>query len=199
MSVSLGVESTAARDPILTKKRVQRAHFWILFVVCGLYVVQLWTPLRLTGDSIVLLSIASSAADGHGFLDHGQKTHYPRGYPTMVVCLERVGAARPWGLVGLNALFLFIGFACTKTVARQYFRLSNKWAVTTVLFTALSFVLVKHFTLPITDIPFFGVSMVAVVLLVRAEKELGALYYLFWIAALVTLVVGALVRPIAIA
>jgi len=155
--------------------------------------------LRLTGDSIVLLSIASSAADGHGFLDHGQKTHYPVGYPAMVVCLERVGAARPWGLVGFNALFLFIGFACAKAVARQYFELSNEWAVTTVLFTALSFALVKHFTLPLTDIPFFGVSMVAIVLLVRAEKESGMRYCLFWVAALTTSVLGALVRPIAVA
>src|SRR5215475_4517308 len=120
MSVPLGVESTATPDPILTKKRGLRVHVWILLVVCGLYVVQLWTPLRLDGDSIDLLSIASSAADGHGFLNHGQQTRYGVGYPTMVVWLERVGAARPWGLVGLNALFLLIGFICAKAVARQY-------------------------------------------------------------------------------
>jgi hypothetical protein len=198
MSVSLGVKSTAAPSPILTKKRGVRVHVWILLVVCGLYVVQLWTPLRLDGDSIELLSIASSAADGHGFLDHGQKTRYGVGYPAMVVCLERAGAARPWGLVGLNALFLLIGFTCAKAVARQYFELSNDWAVTTVLFTALSFVLVKHFTLPLTDIPFFGVSLVAVVLLVRAGKESGA-PYLFWVAALATSVLGVAVRPIGIA
>lgn len=199
MSVSLGVEATAAPDAILATKHRLRLHFCILLAACSLYVVQLWTPLRLTGDSIVLLSVASSAADGHGFFDHGQETHYPRGYPAMVVCLERVGAARPWGLVGLNALFLFIAFACANAVSSHYFHLSKNWAVTTVSFTALSFALIKHFTLPLTDIPFFGVSMVAVVLLVRAEKESGLLYYLFWVAALATSVLGALVRPIAIA
>lgn len=199
MSAPLVGEATAAPDPILTKKRGFHVLFWIVLVVCGLYVAQLWTPLRLTGDSIVLLSIASSAADGHGFLDHGEKSHYPRGYPAMVMCLERAGAARPWGLVGLNALFLFVAFTCANAVARQYFDLRSDWAVTTVLFTALSFALVKHFTLPLTDIPFFGVGMVAVVLLVKAEKESGLLYYLFWVMALAMSVVGALLRPIAIA
>ena len=161
--------------------------------------VQLWTPLRLNGDAIELLSIASSAADGHGFLDHGQKTHYPPGYPAMVVCLDRVGEARPWSLVGLNALFLFVGFISANYVARHYFQLSSKWGIATLLFTALSFALIKHFTLTLTDIPFFGISMIAAALMVRAERESGASYYIFSAAALSISIVSVLVRPIAIA
>jgi hypothetical protein len=155
--------------------------------------------LRLNGDSIVLLSMASSAADGNGFLDHGRKTHYPQGYPAMVVCLERVGASRSWGLVGLNALFLCIGFAGAYYIARHYFQLNGNWATTTLLFTALNFALIKHFTLPLTDVPFFGVSLVALALIVRAEKERSALYYLFWGEAFLSAILGVLVRPVAIA
>ena len=199
MSASLELKSTTAADTSASSNWRSRLLCWILPVVCLLYIVQLWTPLRLTGDSIVLLSMASSAADGHGFLYHGRKTQYPPGYPAMVVCLERVGAARPWGLVGLNVLFLFIGFASSYYVVRRYFQLNSNWAVMTLLFTALSFALIKHFTLPLTDVPFFGMSMVAVALIVRAEKEPGAWYYILLTLACLTSIAAALVRPIAIA
>lgn len=117
----------------------------------------------------------------------------------MVVCLDRVGAARPWGLVGLNGLFLFVGFVSAHYVARHYFQLSRNWATATLLFTALSFALVKHFTLPLTDIPFFGISMIAIALMVTAERKSGASYYILWAAALSISIVCVLVRPIAIA
>ncbi len=170
-----------------------------LLAVCLLYLVQLRTPLRLTGDAIELLSMAASAADGHGFLDHGHKTHYPPGYPAMVVCLDRVGAARPWSLVGLNFLFLLVGFVSAKYVARYYFQLSGNWGTATLLLTALSFALIKHFTLTLTDIPFLGLSLIAVALMVKAQNESGTSYYIFWAAAFSVSIVGVLVRPIAIA
>ncbi len=142
-----------------------RFLYGAFFAVCLLYMVQLRTPLRLTGDGIQLLSIASSAADGHGFLDRGHKTRYPPGYPAMVACLDRMGVARPWSLVGLNALFLFIAFVNTGYVIRHYFQLRSRWGIATLLLTALSFALVKHFTLTLTDIPFFGISMIALALM----------------------------------
>lgn len=199
MSASSGAKPTTAVETSASSNRKSRVHFWTFLAVCLLYLVQLWTPLRLTGDSIALLSIASSAADGHGFLDHGRKTHYLPGYPAMVVCLGRVGAARPWGLVGLNALFLFIGFASSYYVARRYFQLSSDWAVATLLFSALSFVLIKHFTLPLTDIPFFGLSMVAVALLVKAERQPEAQYYIYLTLAFLASTTAVLVRPVGIA
>ena len=199
MSASLELKSTTAADTSASSNGWSRLLFWTVPAVCLLYLVQLWTPLRLTGDSIVLLSMASSAADGHGFLCHGEKTQYPPGYPALVVGLERMGAARPWGLVGLNALFLLIGFASSYYVVRRYFQLSSNWAAMTLLFTALNFALIKHFTLPLTDVPFFGMSMVAVALIVRAEKEPGAWYYILLTLACLTSIAAALVRPIAIA
>jgi hypothetical protein len=176
-----------------------RLEQWILLAVCLVYLAQLWSPLRLTGDSIGLLSIASSAADGHGFLDHGQKSHYLPGYPAMVIGLERAGAGHPWGLVGLNAMFLFVGFAGARYIARHYFQLSNRWAVIVLLFTALSFALIKHFPLPLTDIPFFGMSMAVLALLVRAARASRAGYIGLWTAAAVLSTTAVLVRPIAIA
>ncbi len=171
----------------------------VLLVVCLLYLLQLWSPLRLNGDAIQLLSVASSAADGHGFRDHGQKTRYPPGYPAMIAILDRMREARPWTLVGLNAVFLFLGLGCTNYVARNYFLLNDRWAIVTVLFTALSFALIKHFTLPLTDIPFFGTSLAALALTVRAERNSGTRYYALWGAAVSTAIASVVIRPIAIA
>jgi len=172
--------------------------FCALLTVSLLYVAQLWTPLRLNGDSVVLLSIASSAADGHGYLDHGTKTHYPPGYPAMVVGLERIGAAHSWGLVGLNAFFMVLGFASAYRVARCYFRLSRNWAAFALLFASLSFALIKHFTLPLTDIPFLGFSLLAVALIVTAEQQ-PQRYYAFWLAALLVALASIVIRPVGIA
>jgi hypothetical protein len=170
-----------------------------LFAVCFLYLLQMWSPLRLNGDSVELLSIASSAADGHGFVYQGEKTRYPPGYPAIVACLDRAGLARPWTLVGLNAMFLFLALACTNYVAFHHFKLNANWCQATLLFTALSFALIKHFPLTLTDIPFFGTGMAAVALTVRAENELGRGYYAWWAAALVTSLFSMLIRPTAIA
>ncbi len=117
----------------------------------------------------------------------------------MVAGLDRLGIARPWALVALNAMFLFLGFACLGRVARNYLHLSSNWTTIALLFTGLSFVFVKHFTQPLTDIPFFGTSMAALALTVRAEKELGVSYYGFWAAALAVAVASALIRPTGIA
>jgi hypothetical protein len=172
---------------------------WGLLAVCLLYMVQLWSPLRLSGDGVQLLSVAASAADGHGFLDHGQKTRYPPGYPAMVACLDRLGMARPWSLVGLNAVFMFLALGCAYYVACDYYQLNSNWALIVILFTSLSFALVKHFTQTLTDLPFFGTSMAALALTVRAEKESRASYYALWAAALSISIASVLIRPTALA
>jgi len=171
---------------------------WAFVVVCLIYAAQVLTPLRLDHDSIVLLSMAASASDGHGFLDHGSKTHYPPGYPAIVVGLERLGVARSWGFVGLNAISLFVGFAAAGYVALSYFSLSKNWAINVLLFTGLSFAVVKFFTIPQTDIVFFGMSLAAIALLVRAEDERGSKYYVMWAAAVVISIAAFLVRTIGI-
>jgi len=117
----------------------------------------------------------------------------------MVAGLDRAGLARPWSLVGLNAVFLFLALACANYVAIHHFELNRDWSLASLLFTALSFALIKHFPLTLTDIPFFGTSMAAVALAVKAEKELGACYYAWWAAALFTSLFSALIRPTAIA
>lgn len=177
-----------------------RVLFCILLAFCLLYVAQAWTPLRLNTDSIVLLSIASSAADGYGFLDHGVKTHFPPGYPFMVVCLDKVGAGHSWGLVGLNVLFLFIALAAGFYIARVHFQLTSEWALLALLFATSSFVLIKHFTLALTDVPFCGISLLALALATRAgQSQAKSSFFAYWTLAVLVATVGVLVRSVAIA
>jgi hypothetical protein len=51
----------------------------VLVLVFSVYILQTLTPLWLVGDGIDYLLQASSAADGHGFLVHGQASMRPPG------------------------------------------------------------------------------------------------------------------------
>ena len=85
------VTTLPTKDEEIESARPRGFTACILVIVYLPYAAPLWTPLRLTGDSIELLGIAASPADGRGFLDHGVKTHYPPGDPATVVVRERIG------------------------------------------------------------------------------------------------------------
>ena len=70
------------------------------------YLLQTASPLRLNTDSIVLLNIGASVADGHGFLYHGAATHFPPGYPALVAFLDFLGLAASWSFILLNCAFV---------------------------------------------------------------------------------------------
>lgn len=171
----------------------------VLLLVLVLYSVQLWTPLRLTGDSIELLSIALSATNGNGFLNHGHNSHYFPGYPAMVVCLNKMHLGNAWSLVGLNEIFLLLGLLAAYYAIRTYFAFPVEWALAILLLTGLSFSLIKHFTLALTDVPVVGVSLMALAFVVAAEKQVGYWYHLLWGVALGLSVGALLIRPVAVA
>jgi hypothetical protein len=85
---------------------------WLVlaFVACFAgHLVQMFTPLRMTTDSVEYLSVAASAADGKGCLFDGKPTQHPCGYAFMISVLDRTGIARSWSLVGLNVLRRYAG------------------------------------------------------------------------------------------
>jgi hypothetical protein len=63
----------------------------LLLAIC--FGLQVFSPLRLNYDAIVLLSMADSATHGYSFLDDGQQTVFPPGYPALLAVLVRVGLA----------------------------------------------------------------------------------------------------------
>jgi hypothetical protein len=120
----------------------------ILLLLGFFFVFQAFSPLRLNTDAVVLLSMGESAAHGHGFLNNGQKTVFPRGYPALLAVLMRTGLAHPWAIIGMNIVFLSVGlFATYSLLTRE--SIENKTVVLTIcsLFL-LSFVVIKHITFP---------------------------------------------------
>src|ERR1035437_1275896 len=140
----------------------------LLLAIC--FLLQVFSPLRLNTDAIILLSMGESAAHGGGFLDSGQKTVHPPGYPALLAALMRVGLARPWAIVGLNAVFLSAGlFATYSLLIREFFEDKSVVLIICSLFL-LSFIVVKHFPIPLTDVPFFCCSMCCLAVMSKTTK-----------------------------
>src|ERR1035438_5356150 len=134
-----------------------RYRFWqgVLLLLAICFVLQVFSPLRLCFDAVVLLSMGESAAHGGGFFDSGQKTVLPPGYPALLAVLVRVGLAHSWAIIGLNVVFLSVGlFAAHSLLIREFFEDEAVALMICSLFL-LSFVVIKYFTIPLTDVPFF--------------------------------------------
>ncbi len=142
-----------------------------LLLVSLAYVVQIASPLRLVGDGVDYLLQASSAADGHGFRVHGEKSMRPPGYPALIFLLVKAGIGKSWAIIALNCLLLGIGCWASYFVLRSSFAFGGATAEIICLLTLLSFVMVKHVTYPLSDVCFFGASMPCLLLLLRAEAD----------------------------
>src|SRR5579862_5389355 len=155
---SLGMGSQRRTLAIADSTRYRISQI-VLLLLGIFFVLQVFTPLRLNTDAMVLLSMGESAAHGGGFLDDGQKTVFPPGYPALLAVLMNIGLAHSWAIVGLNVALLSVGLFVTYYLFIQEF-FKDKTAVLFICsFFLLSFVVVKHVTVPLTDIPYFCCSM----------------------------------------
>jgi hypothetical protein len=129
------------------------------------YLVQLVSPLRTNTDATVFLDLAATASDGGGFLVQGKRTHFPIGYPIILAALDRAGLACSASFIGLNLIAMAAGMASTAFVLKRSLRLETPtvWAIT--LMTMLCWVFIKHVTLPLSDIPYFGLAQGCLALL----------------------------------
>jgi len=164
----------------------------LLLAIC--FVLQAFSPLRLNTDAIVLLSMGDSAAHGGGFLDSGQKTVFPLGYPALLAILLRLGIAHSWVIVGLNLVFLSLGlFAAYSLLICQFFE-DRALVLVICSFFLLSYVVVKHFTIPLTDVPFFCCSMCCLAVMSHTTKVdsnwlFGMLAGIAWLLAFAAITV----------
>lgn len=160
----------------------------VAVILLGLmYLLQVPSPLRLNTDSIVLLSIGGSVADGHGFLYHGEATHFPPGYPAMVALLNLLGVASSWSFILLNCAFVGVSLIASYMFYRDPLHLSPSLSIGLCCIVMLSFVLVKHMTLPLTDVVFFGLFTLALLLSTRVRDRAGRMSWTgFCLTVLVT-------------
>jgi hypothetical protein len=103
-------------------------------------------------------------------LSDGQKTFLPSGYPALLAVLLKVGFAHPWVIVGLNMVFLSVGlFAAYCVLSREFFE-DRTLILLICSFSLLSYVVIKHSTIPLTDVPFFCCSMSCIAVMSRARR-----------------------------
>jgi hypothetical protein len=171
-------------------------------VLCGAYLIQLLSPLRTNNDATVLLDLAASASDGKGFLLDGKRTHFPIGYPLIVAALDRAGLACSASLIGLNLGALALGMAATAVILRRSFRLESGSLLSISILTLLCWVFIKHVTLPLSDLPYFGLAQACLALLTwssdrprRTRLVAMGLALLLASAAIATRTVGIALLP----
>lgn len=147
-----------------------------LFIICMvsisvLYLLQIVSPLRLTSDAIVYLSMAESALGGDGFTYHGLLTHYPPGYPALIALLTYFGIGSSLFFIGLNLIFLTIGHALAFYICIEYYNFGKTTSYIVLLLLLLSFVFILQVPFPLSDLVFYGVSMVALGCLINIDNE----------------------------
>ncbi len=128
--------------------------------VAAAYLLQILSPLRINTDSSVLLSMALSAFEGKGYLFQGQPTQYPPGYPFVIKTLLQLHLASSGLLIALNLVFLLIGLL----VLRAWSKIGGNHGVNSwlpALLVLASWVMIKHVTIPLTEFPYLGSSLLS--------------------------------------
>jgi hypothetical protein len=142
----------------------------LLVLLAATYLLQMLSPLRLNTDAIAFLTMGESAASGHGFLFRGQSTHFPLGYPIMLAGLDRAGLGASWAFIGLNCLFASAAVGSSYALYRRAFGVSGQVAELLCALVLLCWVLVKHVTLPTSDVAFLGWTSLALLACNQAER-----------------------------
>ena len=152
-------------------RRLDSVTRWSLGGLAAVYALQLFSPLRLTVDAHALLSMAVSASQGHGYLDDGQSTQFPFGYPFLIRALLACGIASSATLVAVNLAFLALGLWVVRVWAQDDPQPGA--AHLPVIAVLASWVVIKHVTLPQSDLVYFGVSLLALHCLVQFGEQTG--------------------------
>jgi len=150
-------------------------------------------------DAIEFLEIAASVSDGDGFLTNGQPSHYPPGYPLILAGLDRAGMGHSAVLIGLNLASLAVGLACAGFILSRSLRIGREPALLLAAMTLLSWVVVKHVTLPVSDVPYLGVSLASLALATRATELRGRRKALCLAGATVLAAIAISLRTIGVA
>jgi hypothetical protein len=138
-----------------------------LAVLASVYALQVASPLRLTTDSVVYLTMAHSIANGHGVSAH---TQFPAGLPAAYALLALAGAGRSWAIVTLNVALLALAVASTILLYRRALGIGRVASLFLGCGALCSYVLVKFGALALSDVPFLGVSSAALALLTVAAQ-----------------------------
>ena len=196
---SLGGNSSRFEPRTNNLVKLRAAQILLTILAIG-FLLQIFTPLRLNTDAVTLLSMAESAAHGDGFLDDGAKSVFPPGYPAMLAVLLKLGLAHPWVIVGLNMVFLSLGLLAVFFLLSQEFFADRAVVLMICCLFLLSYVVVKHCTVPLTEGPFFFCSMCCLAFMCKAVNLTSTRHFVVLAgAALLSAAAAITIRRIGIA
>lgn len=174
--------------------RARSICFGGLFAIATIgYAVQCFTPIRITQDALNYLWLGTSASHGEGFTVKGAPTLSPLGYPGLICLMIKIGLGRSWCLNLLNLLGIGVGLAAVRSMARSR-GLSDNQFYTVVLVCLFSFALIKHAAIPMTDVPFFGISLAAIAVAESAAIRTGRDAWVRWTFSLLLMATGFSLR-----
>jgi hypothetical protein len=205
----VSVRPAHATGPAVDQRRARRA--WALargqaFVPAAVvaavacpYLLLLGSPLRLAGDEIAYLRLASALSDGRPLPTTNLPIHFPLGYPRVLAGLDRIGFATAPGFVGLNLVLLGAAVAAAYGLLRREFRLGRWAAALGCCLVLLSRNTVSTASTALTDIPFLAVAMTYLLLLSSASRTRGRAAWVRIAAAALLAGAGVELRTIGIA
>ena len=141
----------------------------VLVLLAATYLLQVLSPLRLNTDAIVFLTLGESAASGHGFLFRGHSTHFPSVYPIMLAGLDCARLGASWAFIGLNCILAGAAVFSSYALYRRAFGVSGQIAELLCSLVLLCWVIIKHVTLPTSDVAFLGWTTLALLACNQAE------------------------------
>jgi hypothetical protein len=151
-------------------RRVKLSATFLLLCLSVGYLLQLPTPLRLNSDARRYIAVAASLADGMGLRYLGQPSPFPPVEPIVLAALMKAGMCRSIVIVAINLALLATGLWITFAIIR-HIEPQRPWIawLTTVWF--LSFwAVVKHSTLPGSELLYLVLSTASLLLTIRASR-----------------------------
>jgi hypothetical protein len=142
----------------------------VMLFVALLYAMNAFGTLRLNTDAVTLLSSAISQVEGGGRVFQGRPTVFPPGYAFLVELQLRAGIASSFTLILLNWLLLLIGVGSFVLLLRTSFGFSWTASLLFAVIVMLNWVFIKHTPLPTTDIPYFGLAILSLLVIERARN-----------------------------
>jgi len=132
------------------------------------YLPHLLSPLRLNFDAVLLLRMADAFRAGRGWNPPDVGSQHPIGYPALVVVLDALGVAGQTAFAMINMLSLALGCLAAAVIMPTFCPALARWRWWIAAATPWSWIAVKHASLPLSDLPYFAISMLALLAMHRA-------------------------------
>lgn len=133
------------------------AVYFAFMLAAVLYALQVFTPLRLTTDGIMYLSLADVAAHQGVRVAWHQPFPFPRGYPLFISIFMKAGLFSSATLVLLNLILLAVGLGFNYRTLRAI-GFEQTQSLVASLLTVLSFAAVKFVTQGLSDFLLFALA-----------------------------------------